>query len=193
MIPLLIYERDQGVVGTLEDDQEWLRSQLDHKSFADQTLPFLLLSELDDQRERAVERSGENERNDDSIKVKEDNHMNDDQDQEAGESGTKNFADDTTTSTAGEGEAGTEDILHGHEGVVEAGDNPDNQVVSTRLISGLSVPIDGTTLYHEGVYQPKSSSQEGQFVYDDDVMRTAGGYATGTSDMGEECCVVVQL
>ena len=125
--------------------------------------------------------------------VKEDNHMNDDQDQEAGESGTKNFADDTTTSTAGEGEAGTEDILHGHEGVVEAGDNPDNQVVSTRLISGLSVPIDGTTLYHEGVYQPKSSSQEGQFVYDDDVMRTAGGYATGTSDMGEECCVVVQL
>ena len=76
--------------------------------------------------------------------------------------------------------------------MVEAGDNPDNQVVSTRLISGLSVPIDGTTLYHEGVYQPKSSSQEGQFVYDDDVMRIAGGYATGTSDMGEECCVVVQ-
>ena len=41
----------------------------------------LLLSELDDQPERAVERSGGNERNDDKIKVKEDNHMNDDQDQ----------------------------------------------------------------------------------------------------------------
>ena len=81
MIPLLIYERDQGVVGTLEDDQEWLGSQLDHESFADQTLPYLLLSELDDQPERAVERSGGNERNDDNIKVKEDNHMNDDQDQ----------------------------------------------------------------------------------------------------------------
>ena len=45
---------------------------------------------------RTLERSGRTEWNKDDIKVKEDKHMKDDQDQEAGESETKNLGDDIT-------------------------------------------------------------------------------------------------
>ena len=79
--------------------------------------------------------------------------MKDDQDQEAGESETKNLGDDITTPTAGDGQAGTEDILHGHVDMVESRYNPENCVACTRLISGYAVSIEWTTEYPEDVHQ----------------------------------------
>ena len=167
-----------------EDDQDWLGSQLDQESFADQTLTYCILKDLEDQQ-RVVNSHKEGFTiEDDFLEMEDDFGKRRRRPMVDGDQMSRED-DNTNTSTDEAGETGQKETILGQDGGVDTGENPTNPSATTKNFFAVAVFLRGTTVDHNDGGQYKSSCHDRQFVDSAGTRRLPDRNAAGTIMTGE--------
>ena len=157
----LVVEQEQDSRG-VDEEEDWLGSQLEQESFNDQTLTFCILNEMEDMQRvvtspRVVQRMEDDIRNSkDDIWEKEDDVV--DPGRQPPNLVVKMIPgeDDTSTSLVEAGEVGCKETILNLDGGLGTGDIPDNHPKPLDDNPSGGVPSEGTTMGSDN--QPRTNS-----------------------------------